>query len=310
MLHGNSIKASKNKLISADLFCQKFAIPREFQHLLPVFFTPEEQAFVLQCSRDIFSREDYPADFLRQEYHRGLLVKAEGQGHYRLSDFYSLLDVFAVSRQEEYGRLPWADRQRLDRWYFRKYLEGLSPSQSRPTDDQVLPLEEVLSFIDAQQRPAYLNYCDCRSLTGACGLPTHTCITYRSGSNSFVDRGLSQPLDKEAAKEIVRQADAAGLMHTLNPNGICNCCGDCCYLFRAQRQRQSLGTWPASPRIAVLDKNKCLNCGRCIRRCHQAAFSRRDAGLCFDEKRCVGCGLCVNTCPAGALALTDRKTTS
>ena len=87
-------------------------------------------------------------------------------------------------------------------------------------------------------------------------MPTDTCVTYKDGINSFVDRGLSKKISKEEAKEVVRRADAAGLMHTAGMGGICNCCGDCCYLFRAQKRRKSTGVWPAAKhRFVFLEKS-------------------------------------------------------
>ena len=72
----------------------------------------------------------------------------------------------------------------------------------RPTGDKILTLDETLDFIDSQNRPVYLNYCDCRSLKGDCGMPTKTCITYKDGVNTFAHRGLSEEIDKEKAKKM------------------------------------------------------------------------------------------------------------
>ncbi|MEM5767972.1 MAG: 4Fe-4S binding protein, partial [Bacillota bacterium] len=152
----------------------------------------------------------------------------------------------------------------------------------------------------------YLNYCDCRSLGGDCGLPTRTCITYKNGINSFAHRGLSVHISKEQAKEIVIGADKAGLMHTVNPNGICNCCDDCCYLFRAQSRRNSAGFWPKTQHLVEIDGDKCVACGNCVETCrfHALHISERiDADL----SRCVGCGICVQACPAKALKLRKRN---
>ena len=150
--------------------------------------------------------------------------------------------------------------------------------------------------------------------TGACGLPRHTCITYKNGINTFVDRGLSEQIDPERAAEIVRQTEKDGLMHTSAMGGICNCCGDCCYLFRAQQARQSVGVWPAAEWIIEQDEEKCVNCGKCIKRCHLHVFAKYSAAegkpsVIADPSKCAGCGICRSTCPTGALKLIRRKGT-
>ena len=167
----------------------------------------------------------------------------------------------------------------------------------------------MLQFIDDQKdRPVYLNNCDCKSLTGDCGLPVRTCITYKDGINTFADRGLSERIDAERAKEIIRETDKAGLMHTCNPNGICNCCDDCCYLFRGQKLLDSYAVWPLTDYIVSFDEDKCVGCGLCVKRCRMKVFEKDGRKITADTAHCAGCGLCVNTCPKKALTLVSRKT--
>ena len=273
------------------------------------------------------------AELLRAAHHRGVVDLADADGterdaedpFYAIGTFYSRLDVFAISEQELWQIIPREARRAMDEWYFDAYMEGMDPDRSVvPTEDAVLSLEETLAKIDADPRQIYLNTCDCRSLAGDCGLPTRTCLTYKDGPNSFCGRGLSQALTKEEAKDVVREADRAGLMHTANPNGICNCCGDCCYLFRGQRYRDSLGIWPIAPHIIHLDADACIGCGRCVKRCHFGVFTLMDAPKAAvsagdaprrlrrrvakaDTSTCVGCGICANTCPVSALTLFERS---
>ncbi|WP_196599882.1 4Fe-4S binding protein [Pectinatus frisingensis] len=303
MLQKNSITTSSDDISS---FCRRFNVPKQLTVLVRKIFSDEDIHFILEWSEESTDENNYTQETLMRAYRRGLLSKTD-DGMYCLSNFYSMLDVYVVSRQSEYDRLTEKEKHVLDDWYFKAYMDGLNQDKTlRPTGDRVLPLTETIAFIDRQERPIYLNYCDCRRLTGSCGLPTHTCITYRDGQNTFADRGLSERIDKEQAKMIVRKADKAGLMHTVNANGICNCCGDCCYLFRGQRQRQSYGFWPKSPYVVQFDKTVCINCGLCVKRCKLDVFKKEDSIYC-DTTHCAGCGLCVDTCPAEALRLVDRR---
>ena len=290
-----------------DRVCQIFDIPEAASGLLTFFFEPEELDLIIRLEGKTFSRDEIGRQFAEREYHRGVISKTDESGEiFRLNNFYYFLDVFAVSRREKYQTLAMDIRRRLDDWYFDAYVKTLDRDAEAPTSDKVLPLQEMLDKIDSDDRPVYLNYCDCRSLTGECGLPTHTCITYKNGINSFVDRGLSEEIDKERAKEIIRETDKAGLMHTSAMGGICNCCGDCCYLFRAQKELGSTGKWPASDYIVEFDASNCIACGKCIRRCHFGIFKKENEAVVCDTSDCVGCGLCVNTCPKGALTLISR----
>lgn len=188
-------------------------------------------------------------------FSRGILSKTPDGEHYCLGSFYGRLDIFATDETEIYDSLSREDKEKLDRWYFQAYVNSLGDSL-RPTEDEVLPLDEVLRFIDERDDTPYLASCDCRRLIQNCSQPVETCITYRTAPNSFVKRGLAKAITKEEAKEIVRMADEKGLIHTINPGGICSCCTDCCYLFRAAEYRHSLGSWPrVSYQVEMTKKN-------------------------------------------------------
>lgn len=299
-----------------ELFIKKFGIPDVARDYLDIFFTDQEIRFVESMDKEVFTRSDIKNfissntdQFIKDSYRRAILsIVDEKEGTYRINDFYGRLDVFVVSETEKYHSIPKESRIKIDEWYFDTFYEGLDGDLSvRPTPDEILTIDEVLEFIDQQERPVYLNYCDCRSLSGDCGLPVRTCITYKNGINTFVHRGLSEKIDKERAKEIVRDADKKGLMHTVNPNGICNCCGDCCYLFRGQKRRGSSGFWPAARHIVEFDKTSCIHCGKCVKRCHFGVFSKEDGTIKPDISNCVGCGICATGCPTGSLKMKGRE---
>lgn len=294
------------------LIAKYFQMPECALDLVDFFFTGEDQKFILSVGNQTFTKEEVDPDYLADAFHRGVVSKADEEGTvWELNSFYGMLDVFSVSQTRKYRSLPRQKRRQLDDWYFQSYVDGLDQDMThRPTTDVIITRDEMLDFIDHETRPMYLNYCDCKSLSGDCGLPSHTCINFVPGTNSFKARGLSEPLTKEEAKDVIRQADEAGLVHTISDHGICNCCDDCCYLFRAQRVRNSIGFWPKAAHIVAMDADKCIACGRCVKRCHFGVFTKegqgRDAKILLNNKTCEGCGLCVNTCPTGALTLTTR----
>jgi NAD-dependent dihydropyrimidine dehydrogenase PreA subunit len=254
--------------------------------------------------------------FADDAYRRGIIsIAEEGGGRYRIADFYGRLDIFAIMEQETHRELPENVRIALDAWYFDAYYAGLDwdVNGGKPTDENILTLDETLSYIDENYekgRHIYLTDCDCRSLRGGCNSPTLVCLSYRDGPNSYPDRGISKPITHKEARAVVIAADRAALVHTVNPSGICNCCGDCCYLFRARKRRGSGAVWPESRHIITFDATKCIGCGICIGRCGFGVFDESDFSgtrkAAANYARCVGCGVCVGTCPTDALTIGLR----
>ena len=255
-----------------------------------------------------YSREEIDK-LLKSAYRRGVVALIDDSfTQFRTGTFYSRLDVFVITEPEAYNAFPKEMRRALDTWYFNAYLNRLDREELCPTQDRVATLDETLAFLDTVTENVWLNRCDCRTLAGNCAHPTDTCISFRNGINTMSHRGWSKPLTKEQAKDVVRRADEAGLVHTVNPHTICNCCNDCCYLFRAQAARNSLPHWPTSSSVARYAAEICIGCGLCVERCPFSAFSMRNGDVTLDASLCRGCGLCANTCPTGAITIIGRET--
>lgn len=315
------------------LFNRLFKVPDAAYPVIDTIVSPLEQRLVCLLDKesftvndidqklrglDGFSRNSESArDFTNRAYSRGIFsmvpeTSVAEPEQYTLSDFYGRLDVFVVTEPDRYRSFDLEQRRVLDEWYFNAYYERLNPDPDiSPTEDVVLPLAEVLSRIERDPRQLYLSPCDCRSLSGDCGKPRLTCLSYRSGPNTFAGRGIAKPISREEGKQVVIEAERAGLMHTASPMAICNCCGDCCYLFRAGKRRGSITRWLLSQWIVTFTEERCVSCGKCVRRCH---FGALEMGAAMKKKhpvllnwgRCVGCGICVSACPSGALSLCRR----
>lgn len=244
---------------------------------------------------------------LLSAYKRGIIMlQDESFTKFQTATFYGRLDIFAITEHEKYMSFPIETRKALDKWYFDAYLNGLG-NKPRPTGDRVITLNEAFEFIDKTDKQIWLNKCDCRTIAGNCEKPVETCLTLKSGINTMSHRGWSKPLTKAEAKEIVKKAHKAGLMQTVNSKGMCNCCGDCCYLFRAQMVRSSIKVWPQSDYIASFDDSTCIACGRCVKRCNFGAFTKGSNGITYNSELCRGCGLCATTCPKSAIILKRRN---
>lgn len=304
-----------------EQFNRVYGVPQDMAKYTERLFTPEEIRFALTAPSEIRvdGKQTLAGDdkeigetFLQSEYRRGFLnLKDEKRDAYVLSDYAGFMDVYVVREFEDWQqRFTKEERHEIDLAYFHASFDPKAKEkETAPTRDEVWPLDEVLDFIDRHEGQIYLNNCDCRSFAGDCGKPRHTCITWLGGINTYADRGMSEKLTKEQAREKVREFDRAGLMHTLQADGdvVCNCCGDCCYLSRGRDILQSGGSWPKAHYIVSFEKDPCIGCGLCTRRCWRGVFTIRDKKAVLDTSRCVGCGLCVNSCPKKALSLVPHQ---
>lgn len=299
-----------------------FEVPGVAKPVIHAVVDPLEVAFIEALESPVFSLEQASeaydevtsgsvassalATFLRRAYARAVInFEDESFTAFRVATFYERLEVYVVSQSAEWLALPRQVRAALDEWYFSAYCERIG-NDAVPTDDVMATLEETLAHIEAQDRPIWLNPCDCRLLAGRCSKPAETCISFRNGINTMSHRGWSKPVTKEEAKEIVLKAHRRGLMQTLNGSGVCNCCSDCCYLFRAQRERGGVGVWPPSRATAVLDPSRCTLCQACVHRCPFGVWALEGGRIVATGEACRGCGLCAAACPAGALSMQTR----
>lgn len=61
-------------------------------------------------------------------------------------------------------------------------------------------------------------------------------------------------------------------------------------------------------RKAIIDKKKCINCGRCIIQCNiQKAIIQKDGKSFVVDKHCIGCGECAKVCPVDAISFVHKE---
>ena len=120
--------------------------------------------------------------------------------------------------------------------------------------------------------------CSCRRarrLMGeGCGhLEEDMCMYLNDNAVNYSETGAHRLITKEEAYEILKRAEANGLVHELNVSpgyedttAICNCCGCACFALRIATYFQA----PDAIRtnyIARVDKDKCVACGQCVENC-------------------------------------------
>ncbi|GAB4242716.1 MAG: hypothetical protein Kow00129_01350 [Thermoleophilia bacterium] len=259
--------------------------------------------------------------FLAREYRRGIIDLLPG-GKVRPSDFHARYEVWALF--EGWKDVPAEVRTRLNEWERAHYRErkreqiearkaGREPAEQLENEVYLL-LDEAEAVLEQVER-VYLWPCNCRAMEGRCDKPLNVCLRFEN------DRGLGWEISKERAKEVLREANRAGLMQTgelVRERGrlsgaICNCCADCCFPHQVAEELGARKIWPRSRYVAAWNESACSACGRCARRCPFGAFQKKGSGkeaIVFDSDICVGCGVCLTGCPEGAILmrpLTDEK---
>ena len=323
-----------------DRFVAAFGVWEEARPYLHLMVDEQEVQLVVamggqaltagQAAERLGLTRQQAAGLLQRAYARHIVDKSQaddGTTTYSASTFYSRLDHFA--KYENWDDIPAADRRAINRRFLDEFIarhrpnvelkmQGLKAENALP-NDTVLLLSQVEEMIDAATH-IVVQPCDCRRLGQNCDRPVETCLWLDAGALEALDRGYGRRLTRDEARELVRRADRAGLMHTADSewrsrglHAICNCCACDCYPFRAAQELGSKGVWPRSHYVAVHDRERCNQCGACVKRCHFNAFyhdgstaevgGKSRPGVSFDPEACWGCGLCANTCPTNAIEM-------
>ncbi len=299
--------------------------------LLAKLFTPEEAALAatLRLTEEpadvIAERAGVEAekayDTLKEMARRGLIRAGRGRGELVFS-----LMPFVVGFYEE--QLPRMDAELA--MLVERYLQetqGAGMTTSAPALHRVIPVEESIPFeleIFPYERASQLlenakswgvRDCICRiqqRLIGkGCDHPVESCLVFAPVEGAFDHSEVDRAISKEEALRILREAEAAGLVHSTGnyrePHYyICNCCTCCCGILRGVAE---FGVPTAVARAdfqAVVDADTCAGCRDCVDCCQFAALSVPGDTCTVDLARCVGCGLCATVCPTGALHLERR----
>ncbi|MCZ7665482.1 MAG: 4Fe-4S binding protein [Thermoleophilia bacterium] len=309
-------------------FIEVFGVPAFLAPWLDRFFEAADMplAFALANGpltadelRDRLPRMD-PSEIERAR-RRGILDRGS-DGLLSLAGFHARFEIWAIF--EGWKDIPPEVRVALNQWELDTYqarklpqIEALRAGREPDPgleNSEYLLLHEAEALLDEVER-IYLWPCNCRSMMGACSKPVTTCIRFSN------ERGVGWEISRERAREVLRQANKAGLMQTgevVKVDGrvtgaICNCCADCCYPHLVSARLGAEKLWPRSRYLARRLIELCTACGRCARRCPFGAFvaGTREAAetgaaqleITFREELCRGCGVCAGGCPADAIVM-------
>jgi ferredoxin len=251
---------------------------------------------------------------------KGLVDSHERHGHrtYRLE-----ARLFGPPAQQLIARD--VELARLAEQYYRE-TRGISIAHA-PPPHRVIPVQEAIPFnLEIHHREQVVTSierarswavraCVCRlwqrTAGAGCDHPLETCLMLSVRKNAFDASEIDRPISKQEALDILREAEEAGLVHTVANYGrkvgyICSCCTCCCTILRGVAELSLPAAMARSAFHAAVQTERCVGRGECIDRCQFGALQTRDDVVVVDAGRCVGCGLCAAACSAGALRLERR----
>lgn len=177
--------------------------------------------------------------------------------------------------------------------------------------DDAKPEENLAEFLKTQDYFS-LSFCPCRlshwiaDPGNHCEHMVETCLHTGETARWCVEHGQGREITYEEALDLLKRANADGLVHTININGfICNCCSDCCPMFVGFHKFNTKTLIP-SPFIPRIEETECIACGDCETICPLGA-AKVDEIAVIDPDICIGCGVCVTHCPPEAMALIRRS---
>ena len=321
------------------------------EHLLPsmkAFFTPEEAELLtgfpfkpteLKELADLKGCEpDDLAAKLDVLARKGAVWRGERGG----SLFYNLNDAFFIFFRGPFYAIPLDEATKamappLNRYLRDGLMDQLAPvhtkalrtipiAQTVEDPRRIAPYEDVAGMVDSQHFLAVSN-CACRRRKGAdpdsarCEHPEEVCLHFGDLAHYLVDNGLSRVITKEEAKDILKTAADAGLVHAVSNrqndvDTICNCCRCSCVFFESYHVLKHEKSHDFSNYRLKLNPETCKACGLCVQRCPVQALTLEDspraknqqskAATLMNPDQCLGCGVCVHKCPTQSLILEPR----
>jgi Na+-translocating ferredoxin:NAD+ oxidoreductase subunit B len=299
--------------------------------MLAKIFSPEEA--VVACGMNL---EPEPAaviagragmdcietrNTLKRMAAKGLIDLRKGEG-----EFTYALRPFVVGFYE--GQLPRLDKEMAELFeqYYRETRGGVlrpTPALHRiipvgraiPLKVNIDPYEQANALLEGAQSWGVRD-CICRKQQLLLGKECHhkleTCLVFAPVKNAFDRSKEDRAITKEEARNILRETEEAGLVHSSGNyrdgvEYICNCCMCCCGIMRGIAEYGILSAVAHSDFQIAVEEDKCSLCGACIDRCQFHALSIPDSKLIADLNHCYGCGLCVLVCPTEALHLEHRE---
>ena len=186
----------------------------------------------------------------------------------------------------------------------------LPVSESLASRQWIMPAAQAMEHLK-KARIFALTHCICRTNYNRCDKPREVCFLLNEVAEKYIAKGLAKKISFEEAEDVVRTANANGLVHlTLyQPDreifALCNCCPCCCHDLQLLMKYGRKDLVARADYLAVTDSNRCSDCGECVDVCIFGARNMENGAMAFAPEKCYGCGLCSPACPEGAIKMEN-----
>lgn len=323
-------------------FTEVMGIPEFLHPHLDVIADEDEQALVVaideaggkanldKLASALDLTPEAAQDLLDRAFSKNLIHKVPENGSfsYVLAMFTHRMSNMAIFEEETFDGLPEDVLEQYKVWDTENYCARIRKGMAEGTlhhKPYIVPIEHFIDYVDTCEGPIHVVPCDCRRIHKNCNKPNEACIAFADSPNSKARRrpDKARELSREEAKELIRELNRKGLVHSINSNyqtdglvHMCNCCSTCCYQLRGAEIMGLKGEFVLTPYLAQHDTDTCNHCGACVRRCPFEAFyhdgdeieveGRIRKHVSFNPEACYGCGVCATTCPTDAISLHQR----
>jgi NAD-dependent dihydropyrimidine dehydrogenase PreA subunit len=261
--------------------------------------------------------EEETGSRLKEMMSRDFIRGMPDQGLYRLSPFVVGIYESQLDRMDhELAHLfeEYLDQGGIEIMRPQPAIHRVIPAQSATKTEWILPYDKLRELL-VSCNTFRVRDCICRKQqdlegTRKCTFPLHVELIFYSGP-APADPPVLPFVTKEEALAVLDKTEKIGLVHTVSnvADGVfyvCNCCGCCCGILRGITEFGIEKSVAAANYYSVIDPEKCVGCGTCIKRCQMHAISASEEVSVVNRQKCIGCGLCVTGCPA-SVARLERK---
>ncbi len=296
---------------------EKLFSEEEAEQYLKLSMMPETHETIAQRTGPV---PDSVATRLERMVDKGLVYRLKQKGSVKYSAFPFVVGVYEFQVKDMDNEFAKLFEQYFLEAFGKESMSVKPPMRTIPVQKSinhlwpVAPYEDVKKIFEAKDQIS-VGKCICRVQKGllgeACDRPLEVCFQFGAHAQFYVDKGMSRFISQDEAFQIIDKCDKDGLVPqpfmSQDMGGLCNCCGDCCGIFRSIKLDPRPSQRVLTNYYASVDPESCSGCETCQGRCQMEAIEVGTEGIAtVNRDRCIGCGLCVTTCPSEAVGLQSK----